>query len=90
LSGFLCPNKNLTVELEGKYTSDSFKLLVLKVGKCNNSTDPSRPCVDDSLINTTATYNLNFYFMNPFVNSGALDPVSYYLEDRNYFVYNTQ
>jgi hypothetical protein len=90
LNGFLCPSSNVTVELEGKYTSESFKLMVINIGKCNNSTDPQRPCVDDSVIRQKTTYTVNYYFMNPFVNSGTLEPVNYYLEDRNYFVFNTQ
>jgi hypothetical protein len=59
---------------------------VIKVVKCNNATDPSRPCVSSEVINESLSYNVNFYFMNPYVNSGDQDPVNYYLEDRNYFI----
>jgi hypothetical protein len=79
MNGFLCPTPNVTVELQGKFTSETFKLLRLKIGKCKNETDPSRPCVSQSTVNKTSTYNMNYYFMNTYVNSGTLDPVGYYL-----------
>ena len=49
-----------------------------------------RPCVADSVINDIGYFYLNYYFMNPFVNSASLDPVDYYLEDRNYFGFDTK
>lgn len=85
MTNFLCPTSNVTVELQGKFTSPVFKLLRLKIGKCNNETDPSRPCWDDATIRSRQTYNMNYFFMNAFVNSGTLDPIGYYLEDRDYF-----
>ena len=81
---------NSVVELEGKYTSDSFKLLRLSIQKCRNETDPSRPCVDESVINELGYFYLKYYFMNAFVNSASLQPVDYYLEDRNYFGFDTK
>jgi hypothetical protein len=59
----------------------------MKIGKCQNKTDPSRPCTSDR-IDSTKVYNMNYFFMNAYVNSGALDPIDYYLEDRNYFGFN--
>ena len=59
----------------------------MKIGKCQNETDPSRPCSSDR-IDSTKVYNMNYFFMNAQVNSGTLDPVDYYLEDRNYFGFN--
>lgn len=44
LNSFLCPSRNVSVELQGKYSSEMFKLLRLRIGKCFDSTDPSRPC----------------------------------------------
>lgn len=37
------------------------------------------------MMSPSTTYNINYYFMNAYVNSGDLAPVKYYLEDRNYF-----
>lgn len=79
ISGFLCPSNDANAELQGKFTSESFKLLKLKISKCNNATDPTRPCADDSEINKSMIYNVNYFFMNAYVNSGTLDPVGYYL-----------
>ncbi len=31
---------------------------------------------------------MNYFFMNAYLNSEALDPIDYYLEDRNYFGFN--
>jgi len=45
---------------------------MIAVKKCNNSTDPSRPCYGDEVMINQASFNLNFFIMNAFVNSGKL------------------
>lgn len=35
-------------------------------------------------MNTYGALNLNYYFINKLVNPTLIEPVSYYLEDKNY------
>ena len=44
LSQWLCADKDLTIQLVGKYTSDVFKFYRFTVSKCNAALVPSRPC----------------------------------------------
>lgn len=79
MGNFLCPATDTTVKIQGKFTSETFQIFRLKIGKCSNKTDPSRPCVDEAIVKQQLVYNMNYYFMNAYVNSGTLDPVGYYM-----------
>jgi hypothetical protein len=93
-SQWLCPPKDYIFELQGKYTSDIFKYVKLNINKCTNNTlFPNTICADDSVVANFISVNqgatLNFYFINPILNPGSKEFINYYLEDRNYFLFNT-
>jgi hypothetical protein len=50
LEKWLCPPEGTSIELEGKFTSDSFKFYKIAATKCNSALNPSRPCVSDAII----------------------------------------
>lgn len=71
------------------------EMLELNIRKCNNSLDPSRPCVPDATIQTMQTamggsFTYSFFYFNPLVNAGSKEYLSHYLEDRNYIAFSTQ
>ena len=85
---WLCPPKDYNFTLQGKYTSEISQAILLNVGKCNNSIDPSRPCVNQSIIDAmqanSGRFVLNFYFVNALINPGTSQYLDYYLNDFNY------
>ncbi len=52
LDKWLCPPDNLTITLQGKYSSDIFRFYKFGVKKCNETSPESatRPCVDNTAI----------------------------------------
>lgn len=53
----------------------------------------SRPCANDTYILSHLSGNsfyTNFYFINSLINPNNEEPISYYLEDRNYIQFNYQ
>ena len=92
---WLCPPLNYTVEMQGKYTSNLFKFSEIKIGACtaNNSNFPNTSCLNstdiDSFLNSMGQFTFNFYYINPVINANEKTYISYYLEDRNYFSFDT-
>lgn len=75
LSSFLCPSPDYVLQLEGKYTSDTFLYWRLGITKCNPALDPTRPCAsaeEMQKVKIGNSFRINFYFMNGIVNSGDL------------------
>ena len=69
---WLCIPLNIAPVLMGKYYSNLQTTLDIKISKCNNDTDPSRPCapqaeIDDYLYNNGPIYFTPF-FINPLIN----------------------
>ena len=48
ISNFLCPSKNITVQVEGAYSSSVFSYLWIKLSKCKNTTNLT--CFSDQKI----------------------------------------
>lgn len=91
-SQWLCPPTDYVFPLQGKFTSDIFqysRLLVLKCGTVSNSST----CASSTEVTSFLTNNqgaiFNFYFTNTLINSGSEKYLDYYLEDRNYFSFDT-
>lgn len=82
---WLCPPVNSTFTMQGKYTSDSFKYSDIKIGACteNNTLFPSTTCRSpsevESFLNSFAQFTFNVYYINPVINAGNKDYISYYL-----------
>lgn len=88
LEQFLCPSPNYVLELDGKYSSDTFLYWRISVSKCDPTLDTSRPCASDSELESLKignAFRLNIYFINGMVNSGDKEPINFYFEDRYYF-----
>lgn len=70
------------------------KTVMIYLGKCYNSTDPSRPCVPDATINTMQSLYGQFYFSlvyaNPLINPGDSKYLDYILNDRNFIRFTNQ
>ena len=77
---WLCPERNSTFELQGKYTSEIFKFYEITIKEC--AADGNRTCVNHSVIDdylTEDTFKLSFYFVNTIINAGNPEYLSYYL-----------
>lgn len=68
--------------------------LQVKVSKCNDTLDPSRPCVPNTTIaelqSLVGQFIFTLYYANPLINPGSKDYLSYYLEDKNYIAFTTE
>lgn len=94
LSQYLCPPSDYVFPLQGKYTSDVFKYVAITVGECSgNSLLAKTTCRNSSEISSylkaNGEFTLNFYFINSVINADENTYLKYYLEDRNYFVFDT-
>lgn len=83
MNTWLCLPVNKTYTVSGNYISEIQKSLDIIVSKCNNGTDPSRPCatpqeIDWFLGNDSQLY-WTPYFMNPLINPQNKDYLTYYL-----------
>jgi hypothetical protein len=91
LNNWLCLPPNITLEFQGKYSSDVFKYAKIAVQNCTIAAGDNRTCASPSFINNFITANsgvtLNYYFVNTVINPQKTDYLSYYLEDRNYFTF---
>ena len=89
----MCPQKNTTFQLIGKFTSDLFQFYKIAVKACDAGLDPTRPCVKQSqlqeYVKEEEAFNFNFYFVNTILNGGEREFESLYLEDMNYFPFTT-
>ena len=87
VSQLLCPRKNLSIQVEGSYSSSEFSYLWIKLSKCQNSTEIT--CFSDEKIDTVfndiGRVYLNVYFSNNIISANDFqDPVSSFLDDRIY------
>jgi hypothetical protein len=89
---WLCPPTDYVFPLQGKFTSSIFKYAKLVVQECgiisNSSTCASSTQVS-SFVSSNQGMTMNFYFINPNINAGSEEYLNYYLEDSNYFSFNT-
>jgi hypothetical protein len=89
---WLCPPLGYVFPISGKKTSSVFKYAKITVSKCGTTVNAST-CIDattvDSFINSNQGATLNLYYINPILNSGNSQYIDYYLEDSNYFSFNT-
>lgn len=79
------------MSLQGKFSESIFNYAQLEINKCNTTLNPARPCANDTYMLSKLSGNsfyTNFYFINSLINPNNEQPVSYYLEDRNYIQFN--
>ena len=64
------------------------KLLEIRIKQCNNSKDPSRPCVSNGTLDfyeqMFEQFVVGLLHINPLINPGDQKYLSYYLEDQSY------
>ena len=87
VSQLLCPRKNLSIQVEGSYSSSEFSYFWIKLSKCQNSTEIT--CFSDQKIDTVfneiGRVYLNVYFSNNIISANDFnEPVSSFLDDRIY------
>ena len=87
ISNFLCPRKNLTIRVEGAYSSPVFSYLSIKLSKCKNTTNLT--CFSDEKIeeifNELNQVYLDVYFTNNLIRTNDFNaPVISFLDDRIY------
>lgn len=91
---WLCPSINQSIALQGKFTSNIFKFAQITVNTCSNSSlFPNTTCHSTAqlanFLQSKGQFTFNYYFVNPVLNPSDKDPVTYYLEDTNYFAFDT-
>ena len=78
----LCPPLNYSYDIMGKFTSREMKQIEVRLSKCNDTLDPLRPCVNQSVIDGMITalggLTVGMFFVNPLINAGNKDYLSYY------------
>ena len=86
---WMCPPIGYNFKVKGKFTSPEMNLLEVRLTKCNATKYPSRPCASDALLDVYEAafeqFIIGLFFINPLINPGDQEYLSYYIEDKNYF-----
>ena len=81
------------IPLQGKFTSNTFKFAQLVISQCTaNALYPNTTCKSDgdimSFLGNNTQFTVNIYFINPVINAGDSNYITYYLEDSNFFSFD--
>ena len=78
--------------MEGKFTSEKFKYFRIFVEKCvpSNTTECATTQEIDDYMTQNEGGTVYTYFLNTFINPGDTKYLNYFLEDSNYFTFNTE
>ena len=83
MSEKVCPPINSSFLISGKYIQQNMRGLEIRVHQCDNTTNSSRSCANDSFIDAYVTIAgavyVNIVYVNPLINPGSTDYLSYYL-----------
>ncbi len=84
-TNWLCPNINSSFFIEGKWTSVRYSYLQIDVVDCGTA-NPNATCANQSSIDHALFNIMHFsvYYVNSLVTPDAKQPISYYLEDKDY------
>lgn len=90
---WLCPKPGQIIELQGKFSSDTFKYVKISLNNCTGQTINGQTCYTPaqvaSYITTNEFFSFNFYFVNTLINPDQLTPISIFLDDTNNFPFST-
>lgn len=91
---WLCPPLGTVIPLQGKFTSDSFKYAQLVISECtDNVLYPNTTCKSGTditdFLSSNGQFTISIYLINPVLNPGDPSFINYYLEDSNYFSFDT-
>lgn len=87
LSHWLCPTANQSIELQGKFSSNTFKLLKVGVSKCTG-TDCFTDAELQAHLATYKAFKVIFYYTKSVLNPEYLNPVSVTLDDSVYLQFS--
>jgi hypothetical protein len=81
---WLCPPVGTVIPIQGKFTSPTFKFGQLVISECtNNALYPGTTCKSSSdildFLESSGQFSVNIYFINPVLNPGDSNFISYYL-----------
>ena len=92
LGNLVCIPINSTFSLKGKFTRNNLRSMELSIRRCDNTTNSTTICADDTAVDnfftSDGTVYVNLVFANPLINPGNIDYLDYYLEDRNFFTFS--
>ena len=91
----LCPPLNYTYEISGKFASGIMRGLSVGILPCNSSSNTSRQCANDTFIDDLITLAggqlyAHLIYINPLINPGSDNYLSYYVSDLNYIAFSKQ
>lgn len=70
------------------------KYLQVQFKKCNNATDPTRPCATQAEIqfyeDNYGPFLLGLFFVNPLFNPGDIEYLDFALKDLNYVTFTSK
>ena len=92
LSMGLCPQIGQNFSVQGKITSELSSFLVVRVKRCNATTDPL--CASDAVFagieDSIGTFKLGVPFINVNINADSQEYKKYYWEDSNIIHFSTK
>ena len=92
LSMGLCPKIGQNFSVQGKFTSQLSSFLVVRIRRCNTTTDPH--CVSDAVFagieESVGRFILEVPFVNVNINEESQKHKKYYLENSNIVYFNTK
>ena len=65
----------------------------LSIFRCDNTTNSSIPCANDTMLNNLfnsffGNFIVNLVFINPLINPGNTEYLDYYLDDTHFFTFS--
>lgn len=84
IGNWLCPTIGTIIQLQGRYSSESYHQYSVTLYPCRNSTDPTRPCgtpddISQFFIENGQWNYFTYYYVNSIINPAQPDYKSYYL-----------
>lgn len=83
----MCAPRNLSIQLQGKFTSENFLYYKISLNKCTKN---CRPQADfDAWVAANGTFSFDFYFANTLLNPDQVKPITTFFQDKEYTVFST-
>ena len=95
LSQKLCVPLNSSFYLHGKLTLNNMTSIAIKIKKCNSSLNSTRPCANDTILNSFlssefGTFTANVFIVNPLINPGNIEYLDWEVDDRFFLGFSMQ
>ena len=95
ISNRLCMPLNSSFDLYGKLSLSVVSSIAIRINRCNNTSNATRPCANSSVLDTflspeLGVYTLSIYAVNPIINPGSTDYLDWEVDDSTSLTFSFQ